>query len=160
MIYTIQVMDEEVCSALEAAEEARALLPALLSAFDNHQVVWVAIRIMSLLYRMKVMTIVSPDELLQRATGLDHKQPGGRHCGAQTVAWWSAGVGQGADQHAEKGFVRVGQVLPVLPFQVREGLVVKKEELTRISGPIFERVDRAYRRLEEVHGRQGGGVCV
>ena len=45
-------------------------------------------------------------------------------------------------------------------FQVREGLVVKKEELTRISGPIFERVDRAYRRLEEVHGRQGGGVCV
>ena len=31
-------MDEEVCSALEAAEEARALLPALLSAFDNHQV--------------------------------------------------------------------------------------------------------------------------
>ena len=31
-----QVMDEEVCSALEAAEEARALLPALLSAFDNH----------------------------------------------------------------------------------------------------------------------------
>ena len=33
-----QVMDEEVCSALEAAEEARALLPALLSAFDNHQV--------------------------------------------------------------------------------------------------------------------------
>ena len=41
-------------------------------------------------------------------------------------------------------------------FQVREGLVVKKEELTRISGPVFERVDRAYRRLEEVHGRQGG----
>ena len=35
--------------------------------------------------------------------------------------------------------------------------MVKKEELTRISGPIFERVDRAYRRLEEVHGRQGGG---
>ena len=33
-----QVMDEEVCAALEAAEEARALLPALLSAFDNHQV--------------------------------------------------------------------------------------------------------------------------
>ena len=32
-------MDEEVCSALEAAEEARALLPALLSAFDNHQVI-------------------------------------------------------------------------------------------------------------------------
>ena len=31
-----QVMDEEVCSAVEAAEEARALLPALLSAFDNH----------------------------------------------------------------------------------------------------------------------------
>ena len=29
-------MDEEVCSAVEAAEEARALLPALLSAFDNH----------------------------------------------------------------------------------------------------------------------------
>ena len=120
---------------------------------------------LSLLYRMKVMTIVSPDELLQRATGLDHKQPGGRHRGAQTVAWWSAGVGQGADQHAEKGFVRVGQVLLVFfgnvsPFQVREGLVVKKEELTRISGPIFERVDRAYRRLEEVHGRQGGGVCV
>ena len=48
----------------------------------------------------------------------------------------------------------------ISPFQVREGLVVKKEELTRISGPIFERVDRAYRRLEEVHGRQGGGVCV
>merc|ERR1719220_3430584 len=41
--------------------------------------------------------------------------------------------------------------------KVREGLVVKKEELTRISGPIFERVDRAYRRLEEVHGRQGLG---
>ena len=38
---TIQVMDDEVCSALEAAEEARALLPALLSAFDNHQVQWV-----------------------------------------------------------------------------------------------------------------------
>ena len=37
--------------------------------------------------------------------------------------------------------------------------MVKKEELTRISGPIFERVDRAYRRLEEVHGRQGGGCC-
>ena len=34
----VQVMDDEVCSALEAAEEARALLPALLSAFDNHQV--------------------------------------------------------------------------------------------------------------------------
>ena len=48
----------------------------------------------------------------------------------------------------------------ISPFQVREGLVVKKEELTRISGPIFERVDRAYRRLEEVHGRQGGGVCI
>ena len=39
----VQVMDDEVCSALEAAEEARALLPALLSAFDNHQVVWVGI---------------------------------------------------------------------------------------------------------------------
>ena len=48
----------------------------------------------------------------------------------------------------------------ISPFQVREGLVVKKEELTRISGPIFERVDRAYRRLEEVHGRQGGDVCI
>ena len=36
----VQVMDDEVCSALEAAEEARALLPALLSAFDNHQVLW------------------------------------------------------------------------------------------------------------------------
>ena len=74
-------------------------------------------------------------------------------------------MGQGDNQHAEKGFVRVGQVLLVFfsnisSFQVREGLVVKKEELTRISGPIFERVDRAYRRLEEVHGRQGGGVCV
>ena len=120
---------------------------------------------LSLLYRMKVMTIVSPDELLQRVAGLDHKQPGGRHRGAQTVAWWAAGVGQGDNQHAEKGFVRVGQVLLVFfgnisSFQVREGLVVKKEELTRISGPIFERVDRAYRRLEEVHGRQGGGVCV
>ena len=102
----------------------------------------------------------SPDELLQRVIGLDDKQPGGRHRGAQTVAWRSAGVGQGDDQHAEKDFVRVGQVLPVLPFQVRAGLVVKKEELTRISGPIFERVDRAYRRLEEVHGRQGGGICV
>ena len=64
-------------------------------------------------------------------------------------------------QGDESGFVRVEQVLLVFfgnisPFQVREGLVVKKEELTRISGPIFERVDRAYRRLEEVHGRQGG----
>ena len=97
----------------------------------------------------------SPDELLQRVIGLDDKQPGGRHRGAQTVAWRSAGVGQGDDQHAEKDFVRVGQV-----FQVREGLVVKKEELTRISGPIFERVDRAYRRLEEVHGRQGGGIFI
>ena len=48
----------------------------------------------------------------------------------------------------------------ISPFQVREGLVVKKEELTRISGPIFERVDRAYRRLEEVHGRQGGRLCL
>ena len=40
---TIQVMDDEVCSALEAAEEARALLPALLSAFDNHQVSLLAV---------------------------------------------------------------------------------------------------------------------
>ena len=38
-----QVMDEEVCSALEATEEARALLPALLSAFDNHQVSLLAV---------------------------------------------------------------------------------------------------------------------
>ena len=51
----------------------------------------------------------SPDELLQRVAGLDHKQSGGRHCGAQTVAWWSAGVGQGD----ESGFVRVEQVLLV-----------------------------------------------
>ena len=40
--------------------------------------------------------------------------------------------------------------------QAREELVLKKDELTRISGPIFQRVDCAYRRLEEVHGRQGG----
>ena len=39
-------MDDEVCSALEAAEEARALLPALLSAFDNHQVEWVGTTMM------------------------------------------------------------------------------------------------------------------
>ena len=38
---------------------------------------------------------------------------------------------------------------------MREELVRKKDELTRISGPIFQRVDQAYRRLEEVHGRQG-----
>ena len=55
----------------------------------------------------------SPDELLQRVIGLDDKQPGGRHRGAQTVAWRAAGVGQGDGQHAEKGFVRVGQVLLV-----------------------------------------------
>ena len=38
---------------------------------------------------------------------------------------------------------------------MREELVRKKDELTRISGPNFQRVDQAYRRLEEVHGRQG-----
>ena len=38
---------------------------------------------------------------------------------------------------------------------MREELVRKKDELTRISGPIFQRVEQAYRRLEEVHGRQG-----
>ena len=59
-----------------------------------------------------------------------------------------------------KGDCLKGNFGNISSFQVREGLVVKKEELTRISGPIFERVDRAYRRLEEVHGRQGGGVCV
>ena len=34
----------------------------------------------------------------------------------------------------------------------------KKDELTRISVPIFQRVDQAYRRLEQVHGRQGGAL--
>ena len=66
---------------------------------------------LSLLYRMKVMTIVSPDELLQRATGLDHEQPGGRHRGAQTVAWRSAGVGQGDNKHIEIGFIGGRQLL-------------------------------------------------
>ena len=73
---------------------------------------------------MKVMTIVSPDELLQRAAGLDHKQPGGRHRGAQTVAWWAAGVGQGDNQHAEKDFVRVGQVLLVF---FRQNIIIPGE---------------------------------
>jgi len=110
-IIRMEVMDDEVCSALEAAEEARALLPALLSAFDNHQTSCF-------------------NELLDLTTS-------NQEDGTVGLKQWPGG-----QQEWDK---------------VREGLVVKKEELTRISGPIFERVDRAYRRLEEVHGRQGMG---
>ena len=73
-----QVMDEEVYSALEAAEEARALLPALLSAFDNHQVSLLAVgRLRMVLMKQAhstkhIFTNVfisnhSSDELFQRA---------------------------------------------------------------------------------------------
>merc|ERR1719209_2849040 len=104
-------MDEEVCSAMEAAEEARALLPALLSAFDNHQTSCF-------------------NELLDLASS---NQEDGT-VGLKQLA--------GGQQEGDK---------------VREELVRKKDDLTRISGPIFERVDQAYRRLEQVHGRQGVG---
>jgi len=110
-IIRMEVMDEEVCSALEAAEEARALLPALLSAFDNHQTSCF-------------------NELLDLASS--NQEDG------------TVGLKQlpGGQQEWDK---------------VREGLVLKKDELTRVSGPIFQRVDQAYRRLEEVHGREGIG---
>ena len=61
-------MDEEVCSALEAAEEARALLPALLGAFDNHQVIlfgWCGVKIVEKIHSLPP----HPDKLLQRAAG-------------------------------------------------------------------------------------------
>merc|ERR550517_683866 len=110
-IIRMEVMDEEVCSALEAAEEARALLPALLSAFDNHQTSCF-------------------NQLLDLASS-NHEDG-------------TVGLKQlpGGQQQWDK---------------VREELVRKKDELTRISGPIFQRVDQAYRRMEEVHGRQGIG---
>ena len=53
-------MDEEVCSALEAAEEARALLPALLSAFDNHQV----FPVMMMTMMMMMMSMMESRALL------------------------------------------------------------------------------------------------
>merc|ERR550517_870769 len=110
-IIRMEVMDEEVCSALEAAEEARALLPALLSAFDNHQTSCF-------------------NELLDLASS--NQEDG------------TVGLKQLAGGQKEWD-------------KAREELVRKKDELTRISGPIFQRVDQAYRRLEEVHGRQGIG---
>jgi len=110
-IIRMEVMDEEVCSALEASEEARALLPALLSAFDNHQTTCF-------------------NELLDLASS--NQEDG------------TVGLKQLAGGQLEWD-------------KVREKLVQKKDELTRISGPIFQRVDEAYRRLEEVHGRQGIG---
>merc|ERR1719339_438781 len=111
-IIRMEVMDEEVCSAVEAAEEARALLPALLSAFDNHA--------------SSCFT-----ELLDLAS-----------------------------RNPEDGTVRLKQMAGGQQEwdKAREELVRKRDELTRISGPIFERVDQAYRRLEEVHGRQGGAL--
>merc|ERR1719391_575722 len=107
----MEVMDEEVCSALEAAEEARALLPALLSAFDNHQTSC-----------FNVLLDLASSNQEDGTVGLK-QLPGGQQ------EWDKA----------------------------REELVLKKDELTRISGPIFQRVNQAYRRLEEVHGRQGIG---
>jgi len=100
-----------VCSALEAAEEARALLPALLSAFDNHQT--------SCFNQLLDLASSSQED---GTVGLK-QLPGGQ-------------------QEWDK---------------VRVELVRKKDELTRISGPIFQRVDQAYRRMEEVHGREGIG---
>ena len=60
------------------------------------------------------------------------------------------------EQRRVRNGAKEGQADPSNQLQqVREELVRKKDDLTRISGPIFERVDQAYRRLEQVHGRQG-----
>ena len=83
-------MDEEVCSALEAAEEARALLPALLSAFDNHQVFTLDDDAIQIEQHPPL-----PDQLLQRAAGPCLQQPGGRHGRAEAAPRGSTGVGQG-----------------------------------------------------------------
>jgi len=108
----MEVMDEEVCSAQEAAEEARALVPALLSAFDNHAA--------SCYTGLLDLASRDPED---NTVGLK-QLPGGQ-------------------QEWDK---------------VREELVRKKDELTRFSVPVFEKVDQAYRRLEQVHGRQGGAL--